>query len=253
MSENRRQIIAANWKMNLTVGQGKKLVNHILEEKDLPCDLVFAPPFTHLSEIKKSITDRDKVFLAAQNCHHESNGAYTGEISTVMLEDMGVQMVIVGHSERRQLFGDTGKWINQKIKACLSRNLQPIFCFGEKLDQREQNQHFETVRKQLNEGLSNLSEAQIQDVIFAYEPVWAIGTGHTATPGQAEEMHQFVRKEISSTSTDQVARSVPILYGGSVKPANASELLHCPNIDGALVGGASLKAKDFLAIVEAVV
>ncbi len=252
MSKNRRKIIAANWKMNLTIGQGKELVHNILKEKDLPCEVVFAPPFTHLSEIKKITSDRDKVFLAAQNCHHESSGAFTGEISTDMLKDMGVQMVIVGHSERRELFGDTGKWINQKIKACLKRNLQPIFCFGEKLEQREQNQHFETVGKQIKEGLSGLCEAQIQDVIFAYEPVWAIGTGHTATPGQAEEMHQFVREEISSTSSDQVARSVPILYGGSVKPANASELLSCPNIDGALVGGASLKANDFLSIVAAV-
>jgi triosephosphate isomerase (TIM) len=252
MSKPRRKLIAANWKMNLTIGQGNSLVEEILSRGSHDhCDLAFAPPFTHLTEIKKVIGKQNGVFLSAQNCHQEEKGAFTGEVSPVMLKDIGVDMAIIGHSERRSIYGESNELINQKIKAAISHGLKVIFCFGEKLEERDAGNHFDTVKSQLTEGLIGLDENAIKEVTFAYEPVWAIGTGRTATPQQAREMHQMVREQIASTYSNDLAQSARILYGGSVKPNNASDLLNSSEIDGALVGGASLKANDFLAIVNA--
>lgn len=248
-----KKIIAGNWKMNLLPDESLLLVNNLIKGiSSESCRIVIAPPFLYLPQLKELLKDQSQISLAAQNCHHKKSGAYTGEVSPQMLRATGVEYVILGHSERRSLFSETDQWIAEKVKMALQAGLEVIFCCGETLKDRETNRHFSTVKSQIEWGLSSLSAIQMQRVCIAYEPVWAIGTGKTASPEQANEMHEFIRSLfVLEPYSVKVAEQIPILYGGSVKPANATELLAQPEIDGALVGGASLNAKDFLQIVRA--
>jgi len=216
-------------------------------------DVAVAPPFTSLSAVSQAIRFTDKLELAAQNVFHELSGAYTGEISPTMLVDVGVRYVILGHSERRQLFGETSEFVNKKVIACLMQGLFPIICVGETLEEREQGRAFEVVDEQLKRSIGRVSTADAGKLTIAYEPVWAIGTGKTATVDQVKEMHEHIRGELGSLFGEDGAESVRIQYGGSVKPQNAAELLALEDVDGALVGGASLKAESFAEIVRAAV
>lgn len=211
---------------------------------------MIAPPFTHLAEIAKTI-DTDRVCLAAQNCASEEKGAYTGEVAVPMLKALGVKAVIIGHSERRAYFAEADQTLNKKVKLTLKHGLKPIFCCGEKLDEREAKNHFEVVKTQIENGLFDLSAEDFANVIVAYEPVWAIGTGVTATPEQAQEMHKYIRDLIAQKYGQQQADNTTLLYGGSCKPGNAKELFSNPDVDGGLIGGASLKADDFYRIITA--
>ncbi len=247
----RRTIIAGNWKMNNDIKETKDLISKILEginNISLNCEVVICPPFTSLSEAAQMIKE-SKIKLGAQNLHQEESGAFTGEISAKMLLGVGCEYVIIGHSERRTLFGETDELINKKIKRALSNNLKPIFCVGELLEEREKNITNQVVEKQLIDGLENLSAEELKNLVIAYEPVWAIGTGRTATPYQAEEVHVFIRQIIADKFSKDLAENLSVLYGGSVKPENSGELLSQRNIDGALVGGACLKADSFLKII----
>ncbi len=253
----RKHIVAANWKMNLLISEGERLVQEILKE---PIELkynqnvIFCPPFTHLTSIAKLLNDsgKTKFYLGAQNCAIQDSGAFTGEISISMLKDIGVRYVIVGHSERRQLFGESNELIKQKIDALLTNQITPIFCCGEPLDVREKNNQNEFVEKQLEESIFHLKGAVLaNEIIIAYEPIWAIGTGKTATTDQAEEMHLHIRKLIETKFDIEVANDVSILYGGSCKAENALELFANENVDGGLIGGAALEAHTFLPIIKA--
>lgn len=245
-------MIAGNWKMNLTLEQSTSLVKTIAEEcADLKgVEVLVAPPFTALSTVRKAI-DGTAILLGAQNMHWELEGAYTGEVSPKMLIEAGCSYVILGHSERRNLFFETNKMINLKTSAAISSGLIPIVCIGETLDQRERGQTSEVIREQLEGSLKNLKERKNipASTVLAYEPVWAIGTGKTATPEQAQEVHQFIRQWLDENFDPNTAEAIRILYGGSVNPGNIKELMSMPDIDGALVGGASLKADSFLAII----
>ena len=248
----RKRIVAGNWKMNKSLKEGielateinirvEKLENHAIE-------VIVAPPFIHLSEISK-IVNSNFISVAAQNCAAWPQGAYTGEVSAEMIRLIGVEYVILGHSERRKYFQEDGKMLNTKVKMALENMLKPIFCCGEVLEERESEIHFETVKKQLNEGLFNLPEEDFKEAVIAYEPVWAIGTGVTATPDQAQEMHRFIRLLVAEKYGGNIAEDTTILYGGSCKPSNAGELFSKPDVDGGLIGGASLKTEDFLGII----
>lgn len=249
----RQKMIAGNWKMNTTLPEAEKLakelVNKMAEYKG-DAKIVIAPPFTHLTKLK-TIIDHTTISLGAQNLAWEASGAYTGEISASMLSSVGTEYVIIGHSERRQFFNESNVTLSHKTTLALHNNLKPIFCIGENLSQRESDQHRETVHQQLEKTVFELSEAQFQQLIIAYEPVWAIGTGKVATPEQAQEMHAYIRKLIKEHYTEKVADETTILYGGSCKPGNASDLFKQPDVDGGLIGGASLKADDFFAIINA--
>lgn len=244
-----RKIVAGNWKMNTTRQEAKSLVLG-LRQGDWPNDvtMVLAPPLTHLCWLRDWLEDDRRVRLAAQNCYYRDSGAYTGEVSAPMLRDAGVDMVILGHSERRELFGETDEMINQKIVHALDHGLQVIFCLGEKLEARDRGEASDVVRIQLEAALQGLEREQLDRVIIAYEPVWAIGTGRTASPEQAQEIHLLIRDLVRSHWGDTSANNMSILYGGSVNPSNARALFECDDIDGGLVGGASLKVNDFLAI-----
>jgi len=247
----RKKIVAGNWKMNTTLQDGIKLaheVESLAAQVNISVTAVVCTPFVHLSEVKKVIK---KVELGAQNCASETSGAFTGEISALMLASLGVKYVIIGHSERRQYYHEEDSILNKKVKLALSNNLIPIFCVGEVLAERESNRHFDVVKNQLTKGLFDLSETDFGKIIIAYEPVWAIGTGKTATSGQAQEMHKFIREIISSKYGKAIAENVSILYGGSCKASNAPELFANPDVDGGLIGGASLKAEEFIGIVKA--
>ncbi|MEA2037533.1 MAG: triose-phosphate isomerase [Nanoarchaeota archaeon] len=243
----RRVIIAGNWKMNKTVSDAVSLVKELKElVKDVKdIEVVVCPPFIALNNIAEEIKGSN-VKLGAQNAYFEKEGAFTGEVSCSMLKDVDVDYVIIGHSERRHVLGETDDVINKKIKAALDAKLKPIFCVGELLEEREANKTNEVIEKQIKEGLKDVKD----NVVIAYEPVWAIGTGKTATPEQAEEVHLFIRDLLKKIYDDRVAEETSILYGGSVKPSNIQGLMDKANIDGALVGGASLKAKDFSDIVK---
>ncbi|HOG25622.1 MAG TPA: triose-phosphate isomerase [Bacteroidales bacterium] len=246
----REKIVAGNWKMNTTIGEGKKLIEDILSGMDrVPAGvtLITATPFTHLCPVARLIGDRRNPALAAQNCANRENGAFTGEVSASMLASVPCRYVILGHSERREYYGETNEILLEKIRLALFHSLRPIFCVGEVLQERETNMHFQVVSAQLREVLCQLDPEDFKKVIVAYEPVWAIGTGKTATSEQAQEMHAFIRAFLEGTFRD-LAQSTPILYGGSCKPSNAAELFSRPDVDGGLIGGASLKADDFLAI-----
>lgn len=249
----RRKVIAGNWKMNNDLQQSISLIDelkHKLENKSLNCDVIICPPFTSLSEAKK-LVEGSVIKLGAQNMFYEDSGAYTGEVSAPMLKSVGCEYVILGHSERRTIFGEKDEMINKKIRKALSQKLKPIFCVGETLEEREKDITEKVVKRQIEKGLIDVTPDEILDVIIAYEPVWAIGTGRTATPQQAQEVHQFIRKLLTNMYSKDFANMIVIQYGGSVKPDNAKELLSQKDIDGALVGGACLKADSFIGIIEA--
>ena len=246
----RRHIVAGNWKMNTNLSETETLITAIKNKLPLSSENVFlyvAPPFVNLYHAFERVRNTD-IKVAAQNMHQKSNGAFTGEVSADMLKSVGVETVILGHSERRSYFGETDKNLAEKVSTILEEDMETIFCFGEELEDRKSDRHFEVVKSQLEKGIFHISGEQWKDVILAYEPVWAIGTGETASPEQAQEMHAFIRNLISEKYGQGIADSVSILYGGSVKPANAKEIFAKPDVDGGLIGGASLKADDFVAI-----
>jgi triosephosphate isomerase len=247
----RRKFIAGNWKMNLNSAQGVELAAALAKAVGSSSDVEVAvcPPSVYLSAIAAAIRG-SAVGLGAQNCHHEAKGAFTGEVAPAMLLDVGCQYVILGHSERRQLFHETSADVNRKVQAALAAGLTPIVCVGETLDERKANRTNEVVREQVEGSLAGLTGEQVLKLVIAYEPIWAIGTGVVATPQQAEEVHADLRSLLTSRYTAAVADAVRIQYGGSVNAENAATLLSQPNIDGALVGGASLKADGFLAIIR---
>lgn len=246
-----KKIVAGNWKMNLSLEEGKALAKEVVEiaSAETPDDvqLVVCTPFIHLSSVSE-IVKGSKVALGAQNCYDKESGAYTGETSVAMLKSVGVEYVILGHSERREYFGESNEFLASKVKAVLAAGLTPVFCCGETLDQREAGIHVDFVKSQLTESLFDLSEEDFGKVVIAYEPIWAIGTGVTATSEQAQEMHKELRDHIASKYGADVAADTTIQYGGSCKPSNAPELFACADIDGGLIGGASLKAQDFVDI-----
>jgi triosephosphate isomerase len=246
-----KPIIAANWKMHKTVAESVDFSQRLakecegLEEREV----IIAPPATALYAVSQ-VLKGSTVQLSAQNMHWEEKGAFTGEISAPMLADMGCQYILIGHSERRTLFGETNETVNKKLQAALKFGIKPIVCVGETLEQRESEATFDIIKKQVKEGLNNISTGDIECVSIAYEPVWAIGTGKTATPELAEEVHQFIRETLSSGFGEGVGAETAIIYGGSVTPKNIGELMNKPNINGALVGGASLDVESFTGIIR---
>ena len=249
--EHRRPLFAGNWKMYKTPQEAadtaKQLVEQVREVADV--DIMIAPPFTALESVSRVIKN-SPVALGAQNLYWEDEGAYTGEISAPMLKSAGCQYAIIGHSERRQYFGETDKTVNQKIQAAIQVGLKPVFCIGETEQEREAEQTLSVLDKQVRKGLERLVPEQLDTLIIAYEPVWAIGTGKTATEDQAQEVHQFIRSLIEKSFGNDLSKSIRILYGGSVKPDNILNLMAMPDIDGALVGGASLSADSFSRIIK---
>jgi triosephosphate isomerase len=247
----RLPFIAGNWKMNKTVGEAVDLVREVKEAisgvKDV--EVAVAPPFTALYAVRREL-EGSRIRLAAQNLYWEEKGAFTGEISPLMLKELGCHYVIIGHSERRQYFGETDETVNRRIKAALAQGLKVIFCIGETLKEREEGKTFLVIDRQIEGGLKGLGDKELRDIVIAYEPVWAIGTGKTATPEQAEEVHRFIRGKVEKLYSRKVSEEMRIQYGGSVTPENIKGLMNQPNIDGALVGGASLKAESFSKIVR---
>ena len=247
----RRILIAGNWKMNTDRASGVALAKGITSRaNEVAADILVCPPSVYLLPVAEAVCG-SKVALGAQNVYFEQNGAYTGEISTAMLNDVGATYVILGHSERRHILGETDADVNKKTLAALAAGLIPIVCVGEKLEEREAGQTAAVIRRQFEGSLAGVSKEQIAQVVIAYEPIWAIGTGKVATPQQAEEVHADLRRLLEKQYNVELAGQVRILYGGSVKPDNAGEILSQPNVDGALVGGASLKVSDFLGIAAA--
>lgn len=249
----RKTIVAGNWKMNKDLNESVALVSEIknLLGNDNNADVIICPPYTSLETVHTLIKDTN-IGLGAQNMCAADSGAFTGAISASMIKSVGCEYVILGHSERRTIFGETDELINAKIKKALENSLIPIFCIGETLEERESGEMKNVIERQVKEGLKEISADQLSQMIVAYEPVWAIGTGKTATPEQAQEVHQFIRGLLTEMYSADFAEDVTIQYGGSVKPENAKELLSQPDIDGALVGGACLKADSFVAIVKSV-
>lgn len=249
----RRPLIAGNWKMNLSRDEAVNLARGVgAAAGDGEVDVLVCPTFVHLDGVLSAV-EGSKVAVGSQDVYFEANGAFTGETSTAMLDDLGCQFVILGHSERRNVIGESDELINQKLHATLKAGLKPILCVGELLEQREAGKTMEVVQSQVEGSLKDISAEQMADIVIAYEPVWAIGTGKTATPEQAQQVHADLRSLFASRYNQEVADAVRILYGGSVKPANAAELMACPDIDGALVGGASLKAESFAGIIDAAI
>lgn len=249
----RRPFVAGNWKMNTTRAAGVALAKAVADEVRVTkpaVDVAVCPPFPYLLPVGEALGDSG-VWLGAQNAYHAAPGAFTGEVALPMLADCGCHWVILGHSERRQLFGETDAVINQKVQATLAANLGVIFCVGELLDQRQSGKMESVLETQMTGGLAGVSKDAISRLVIAYEPVWAIGTGVTASPDQAEDAHAFLRRWLAGRFDSGLAETIRIQYGGSVKPDNAKELLSQPNVDGALVGGASLKAEQFLPIIRA--
>lgn len=252
----RTKIVAGNWKMNLTYSEARRLVEELLnflndQALGLEKKVIISPPSIYLSEVKKMIGDREFIETASQNCYFEKSGAFTGELSAEMISSVGAKYSIVGHSERRSIFNETDEIIEKKVKALLEEGIVPIFCCGEQLDDRKSENHFNVIEQQVKKALLNLNADEMKDVIIAYEPVWAIGTGETASPQQAQEIHAFIRKLISVNFSEKLADETTILYGGSCKPSNAQELFGCSDVDGGLIGGASLKGNDFFEIIKA--
>lgn len=251
----RKKIIAGNWKMNKTFEEGMALVTEITgmvkDEYSGSAQVIIIPPFVHINAISRMVTSQTNMFSGAQNCSNHESGAYTGEVSAAMIKSCGAQFVIIGHSERRQYFNEHNDWLARKVDAALTHNLTPIYCCGETLEERESNAHFAVLSTQIKEGLFHLSAEQFVHVVIAYEPVWAIGTGKTASTAQAQEVHAFIRGLITEQYGAAIANNVTIQYGGSVKPENAAELFAAPDIDGALVGGAALSSRSFVDIVKA--
>lgn len=248
----RNIVIAGNWKMNNDLKESEKLIvelKNLLQNEKPNCDVIVCPSFTSLSEASKLVSG-SQIKLGAQNMHFEENGAFTGEISASMLKSVGCEYVIIGHSERRHIFSESDELINKKIKKALAVGLKPIFCVGELLEERENGTTNDVVKRQVLRGLDGIAADDMKNVIVAYEPVWAIGTGKTASPAQAQEVHEFIRDLIEITYSLEVANDLVIQYGGSVKPDNAKELILQKDIDGALVGGACLKADSFMGIIK---
>ncbi|MBU8893744.1 MAG: triose-phosphate isomerase [Bacteroidales bacterium] len=245
----RKQIVAGNWKMNMTFPDGINLINTINKNSNTlkNVQLIVAPPYIFLNETVNLLKETN-FGIAAQNCSEHEKGAFTGEISTQMLKSVELQYVILGHSERRAYFKETDEIVNAKIKQCLNNGLIPIVCCGEVLKERENNEHFSVVSKQIKGMFEGITADEFKSIIIAYEPVWAIGTGKTASPEQAQEMHHFIRETLQNSYGSEIAQNLSILYGGSCKPSNAKELFANPDVDGGLIGGASLVADDFIAI-----
>jgi triosephosphate isomerase len=248
----RKKIIAGNWKMYKTNEEARQLVSAVMQHVSIikKTKVVVCPPATALSDVA-ALLKGTPIALGAQNIHWEKEGAFTGEISVGMIKSAGASFVILGHSERRQYFGETNENVRRKIQAALSQGITPIVCIGETLEQREKGVTHEIIAQQIDQGLSGLTSDQLKRLVFAYEPVWAIGTGKNATPEQAQEVHEFIRTRLTALYDRQTAETVTIQYGGSVKPANAPDLLKQPDIDGALVGGACLQADSFVDIIKA--
>jgi len=251
----RQKIVAGNWKMNLEYNEGlsifSEVINMVNDEVTGKQIAIVCCPYTYLHSLAQLAKGHGKVFVGAQNCHQEEAGAFTGEISAKMIRSVGAQYVILGHSERRQYFAETNDLLARKADVVLSNSLKPIFCVGETLEERESDQYFDVIKTQLKEGIFHLSAEQFAQVILAYEPVWAIGTGKTATAEQAQEIHAFIRNQIAENYNQEIADNTTILYGGSCNTKNAPELFAQPDIDGGLIGGASLKSRDFVDIVKA--
>lgn len=250
----RKQIAAANWKMNLTYQQGEKLLDDILDARvKLSNDqlAIFAVPYPYLLMTRSEVEDARNYYVAAQNCYHKKSGAFTGEISVDMLHSIGVTYCVVGHSERREYFNETNAQLAEKVNLCLEQFITPIFCCGEALSIREAGTQNDFVAVQLKESLFHLPAEKIKNIVIAYEPIWAIGTGKTASTEQAQEMHAHLRSILAAQYGSDTAGQVSILYGGSVKANNAKELFSCPDVDGGLVGGASLVAAEFIQIIQA--
>lgn len=250
----RKQIAAANWKMNCTFQQGEKLLDDILAaEIELASHqyALFAVPYPYLLMTRSELEEEQNYYATAQNCHHKKAGAYTGEISVEMLHSMNINYCVVGHSERREYNGETNAMLAEKVNLCFDNYITPIFCCGEPLSIREAGTQNDFVSTQLKESLFHLPDSTMKKIVIAYEPIWAIGTGKTASTGQAQEIHNYLRSVIAAQYGNEVANEIPILYGGSVKANNAKELFSCPDVDGGLVGGASLVAADFIEIIKA--
>ncbi len=248
----RKNIVAGNWKMNTSLDEGVELANElatILEKRPVNCEVVICVPFTHLVSVR-GVIDGSPIALGAENCSEHVKGAYTGEVSAAMVKSTGATHVILGHSERRQYFGENNEQLLAKTRLALANGLKPIFCVGEVLEERENGSYNDVVRSQV-EALFELTPEEFSNIVIAYEPVWAIGTGKTATADQAEDMHAHIRKVIEEKYGKEIADNTSILYGGSCKPSNAKELFSKPDVDGGLIGGASLKAADFMGIIEA--
>lgn len=249
----RQKIVAGNWKMNKNLQEGVELAKEIdklvsgLSGSDVK--VILAPPFTHITEVKKAVGS--KISVSSQNCAAEVSGAYTGEVSASMIKSTGAEYAIIGHSERRQYYGETDAILLKKVKLALANGLKPIFCIGEVLEERESGKHFEVVKSQIVNGVFELTAEEFKNVVLAYEPVWAIGTGKTASSDQAQEMHKFIRETVAAKYGKAVADETSILYGGSCKASNAKELFANPDVDGGLIGGAALVATEFLGIITA--
>jgi triosephosphate isomerase len=248
----RNKIIAANWKMNLNFAEAMSLADALVDSPaDLKnCNVILAGPFIYLHDLVNRVQSRPEFSVAAQNCHTGDKGAFTGEVSAAMLASIGVESVIIGHSERRVLYGEDDSLIAKKISKVLEHGLIPIFCCGENLNQRKSNNQFSVVEQQLEKGLFHIDAKNFSECIVAYEPVWAIGTGVTASVKEIAEMHSFIRSKIVGKYGAEIAEKIPLLYGGSVSPENSGDIFNCSDVDGGLVGGASLKAQSFLAIIE---
>lgn len=249
----RKNIVAGNWKMNKTLQEGLTLAKGIeaaLAGKKVNCDVIIGTPFIHLASVAQAI-DTAKIGVAAENSADKASGAYTGEVSAAMVASTGAKYVILGHSERRAYYHETPEILKEKVLLALANNLTPIFCIGEVLEEREAGKHFDVVKAQIEGSLFNLPAEEFGKIILAYEPVWAIGTGKTATAAQAQEMHAFIRQTLAEKYGKEVAENCSILYGGSCKPSNAKELFANPDVDGGLIGGAALEVESFMGIIEA--
>lgn len=250
----RKQIAAANWKMNLTIKDAEALLDRIINtglEISEDQKVVFAVPAPYLAFAGEKVAGQKNIFIAAQNIYSKKSGAFTGETSCTMLKSIGVEYAIIGHSERREYFGESNQFVAEKVKVALEENIVPVFCCGEALPVREANEQNSFVQTQLEESLFDLSEDEIKKVVIAYEPIWAIGTGKTASSDQAQEMHAHIRARLAAKYGEDVANNISILYGGSVKASNAKDIFGKPDVDGGLVGGASLIAEEFIAIIKA--
>ncbi len=249
----RKNIVAGNWKMNKNLQEGLALakgLNDVLRQKKVNCEVILGTPFIHLAQVCAEV-DTDNIKIAAQNCADKASGAFTGEVSAEMVASTGAKYVIIGHSERRAYYSETPQILKEKVKLALANHLIPIFCVGEILEEREQERHFEVIKSQIEMSLFELSDTDFSPIVLAYEPVWAIGTGKTATAAQAQEMHAFIRSILTEKYGKQIAENTSILYGGSCNESNAKELFSNKDVDGGLIGGASLSVEKFLPIIEA--
>ena len=255
MNDTRKKIVAGNWKMNLSLQEAQsltaELIGMIQDEKHNACEVVLFPPFVYINTIRKQIQDTT-IHVGAQNCADQSAGAYTGEVSVNMLQSVGASAVLIGHSERRTYYHETNQICATKINLAIQQNITPFYCIGETLNERNANQQFEVIDNQLRDGIFHLNAEDFSKCVIAYEPVWAIGTGLTASPEQAQEMHAFIRSKIADNYSMEVANKISILYGGSCNDQNAKELFALTDVDGGLIGGASLKSRNFMNIINAI-